>query len=100
MRALFKFTSGKALSNGTFWSIRTRINQLPATDSSGQDTIFLQIPSFSASSGEMSFSLPWLGYLAETATQNDTFVFKFFVQTPDSVSSDTITSPQVVVLYQ
>jgi hypothetical protein len=100
MRAEFKFSAGKALSNGTFWSIRTRINQLPLTDSSGEDTLNLQIPAFSASSGEMTFSLPWQGYLSETATQNDTFVFKFFVQTPDSVSSDTVTSPEVVVLYQ
>jgi hypothetical protein len=100
MRARFKFTAGKALSNGTFWSLRIRTNQLPADNPSGNDTLSLQIPSFSASSGEMSFSLAWNGYLSETSTQNDTFVFKFFVQTPDSIYSDTITSPQVVVLYQ
>jgi len=100
MRASFKFTGCKALSNGTFWSIRTRINQLPPTDSSGEDTLSLQIPAFSANSGEITFSLPWQGYLSETATENDTFVFKFFVHTPDSLSSDTVTSPQIVVLFQ
>lgn len=100
MRASFKFTSGGALSNGTFYSIRTRTNTLPVTNQAGGDTVSLQIPSFSASSGEMTFSLPWNGYLSETATENDTFVFKFFVQTVDSISSDTVTTPQIVVLYQ
>lgn len=101
MRAMFKFTAGKLLSNGTFWSIRIRTNQDQLSiDSSGTDTLSWQIPSFSASSGEMRYSLPWYGYLAESAMENDTFVFKFFVQTSDSVSSDTVTSPQVVVLYQ
>jgi hypothetical protein len=69
MRAMFKFTAGKLLSNGTFWSIRTRINQdpIPVGDSSGNDTLSWQIPSFSASSGEMRYSLPWYGYLAESS---------------------------------
>jgi hypothetical protein len=100
MRAMFKFTAGKLLSNGWFSSIRIRTNHDTLTDASGADTLSWQIPSFSASSGEMRYSLPWYGYLAESAQENDTFVFKFFVMTSDSVFSDTITSPKVVVLYQ
>ncbi|HLI93731.1 MAG TPA: hypothetical protein VKU83_08985 [Puia sp.] len=101
MRAHFKFTDGTAISNGYFWSIRHRLNLLQATDTSGSDTVSFQLPSFSANTGEIYFSLPWQGYLNETATQNDTMVFKFFVQTADSSqTSDTVTSPQIIVLYQ
>ncbi|HXD79687.1 MAG TPA: hypothetical protein VN616_17850 [Puia sp.] len=101
MRAHFKFTGGGKISNGFFWFIRTRLNQLPATNPSGADTFDFQLPSFSANSGELSFSLPWNGYLNETNTQNDTLVFKFFVQTADStLTTDTVTSPKIIVLYQ
>lgn len=101
MRAHFKFTGGSSISNGFFWSIRHRINQLQATDTSGGDTVTFQLPTFSGNSGEIYFSLPWQGYLNETATENDTMVFKFFVQTADStLFSDTVTSPQVIILYQ
>lgn len=101
MRAHFKFTGGGTISNGVFWSIRKRLNQHPATDTSGGDTVSFQLPTFSGNSGEITFSLPWQGYLSETATENDTFVFKFYVESPDSTkTSDTVKSPQIVVLYQ
>jgi hypothetical protein len=102
MRVTFKFTGGGNISNANFWSIRNRINQLPPTNPSGGDTISFQLPSFSGNSGEIYFSLPWNGYLNETATENDTFFFKFYVQslTDSTVISDTVNSPQIVVLYQ
>jgi len=101
MRVKFKFTGGGQISNGYLWSIRDRINQLQVTNQSGGDTISFQLPSFSANSGEIYFSLPWQGYLNETATENDTFFFKFYVQNADTtMTSDTVNSPQVVVLYQ
>jgi hypothetical protein len=102
MRVTFKFTGGGNISNANFWSIRNRINQLPPTNPSGSDTIYFQLPSFSGNSGEIYFSLPWNGYLNETATENDTFFFKFYVQslTDSTVISDTVNSPQIVVLYQ
>jgi len=98
MRALFKFSSGGALGGGNFYSIRTRLNQLPPTDSSGMDTIMLPIPAFSGNSGEFRLALPWNGYLSETAGQNDSVTFKFFVQTTGNVSSDTIGSPEIIIL--
>ena len=98
MRSMFKFSSGGALGNGSFGSIRIRLNQLPATNPSGGDTILTPIPSFSGSNGEFRYALPWQGYLSETAGQNDTVIFKFWVLTADSVSSDTVTSPKVVIL--
>jgi hypothetical protein len=98
MDAKFKFSKGGTLSNGQFGSIRIRLNQLPATNPSGGDTALTPIPDFSAQSGELTFSLPWSGYLSETAGQNDTVIFKFFVLTADTISSDTLKSPQIVIL--
>lgn len=102
LRVTFKFTGGSAISNGILWSIRNRTNMLQVTNQSGSDTINFALPSFSANSGQIYFSLPWNGYLSETATENDTFFFKFFVQssTDSTVVSDTVNSPQIVVLYQ
>jgi len=99
MIATFKF-GGASASNGSFYSIRVRLNQAPVTQMVGPDTINNPIPTFSAGSGQYRYVLDWDDYLSETANQNDTMVFKFFVLTADSISSDTITSPQIVVLYQ
>jgi hypothetical protein len=99
MIAMFKF-SGCTASNGTFVSIRVRLNQAPVTQMVGPDTIYNPIPSYSASSGQYRYVLDWDDYLSETANQNDTMVFKFFVLSADSISSDTITSPQIVIMYQ
>ena len=101
MRAHFKFTGGGTISNGFFWSIRKRLNQDQATDTSGGDTVSFQLPTFSGNSGEITFSLPWQGYLSETAMENDTFMFKFYVKSPDSTkTSDTVISPKIIVLFQ
>jgi hypothetical protein len=99
MIATFKF-GGASASNGSFYSIRVRLNQAPVTQMVGPDTINNPIPTFSAGSGQYRYVLDWDDYLSETANQNDTMVFKFFVLTADSISSDTITSPQIVILYQ
>jgi hypothetical protein len=104
MRVTFKFTGGSQISNGLFWSIRNRINVNQLTNQSGSDTINFSLPAFSGNSGQIYFSLPWNGYLNETSTENDTFLFKFFVQNADTsvttLTSDTAKSPQIVVLYQ
>ena len=101
MTAMFKFTnSGGTLGNGTFVSIRTRVNQLqlPQGDSVGVDTLYTTIPDFGGvSKGEFKFVLDAQGYLSQITTQNDTFQFKFFALTPDSLSSDTVTAPLIVV---
>jgi hypothetical protein len=103
MRALFKLSSATGLSNGTFVAIRTRINQIPfpVTDSVGLDTFPVQIPNFNGgSSGELRFALPAQGFLSESANlhMNDTLIYKFFVLTTTNVSSDTISSPKIVIL--
>jgi hypothetical protein len=104
MRALFKVSNAGGLSNGTFFAIRNRLNQLALNpgDSVGIDTFPVGIPSFSANNAEFRFALPAQGFLSESGphNQNDTLIYQFFVMTQDSVSSDTIKTPQIVVLYQ
>ena len=99
MIATFKF-GGASASNGSFYSIRVRLNQAPVTQMVGPDTINNPIPTFSAGSGQYRYVLDWDDYLSETANENDTMVFKFFVLTADSISSDTITSPQIIIVNQ
>jgi hypothetical protein len=103
MRALLKISDASGLSNGTFVAIRNRINQVPfpVTDSAGVDTFPIQIPDFNgSSSGEIRFALPAQGFLSESANlhMNDTLIYKFFVLTTGNVSSDTISSPKIVIL--
>lgn len=102
MTALFKFNnSGGTLGNGTFVSIRQRLNQVAPLIPVGDDTLYSTIPDFGGvSKGEFKYVLDYQGYLGEGAAQhiNDTFVFKFFALTPDSLSSDTVTSPQIIVI--
>jgi hypothetical protein len=101
MRTTFKFTDGPAISNGTLAWIRTRLNQAPALYPSGLDTFGYQLPSFSGNSGEIYLSLPWNGYLSTGSPENDTLVFKFWlIDGTDSLTSDTVTTPQIIVLYQ
>jgi hypothetical protein len=102
MTALFKFTnSGGTLGNGTFVSIRIRINTnpLPSQDTVGFDTLYSTIPAFGGvSKGEFKYVLNSQGYLSQNDNANDTFQFKFYALTPDSLSSDTVTSPPIVIL--
>jgi hypothetical protein len=101
MTAMFKFVNnGGTLGNGTFVSIRTRVNKesLPQGDSVGVDTLFSTIPDFGGvSKGEFKYVLNAQGYLSQNSSANDTFQFKFYALTPDSLSSDTVTSPLVVI---
>ena len=103
MRALFKISNAGGLNNGTFIAIRNRVNQtpFPPTDSAGVDTFPVQIPNFNGgSSGEIRFALPAQGFLSESGNlhMNDTLIYQFFVLTTSNVSSDTVTSPKIVIL--
>jgi hypothetical protein len=101
MRVTFKFKGGNIVSNNNLSWIRTRLNQAPALYPSGLDTFGYQLPSFTGNSGEIYISLPWNGYLNTGSPENDTLVFRFYLTNADSVAiSDTVTTPQIVVLYQ
>ena len=102
MVATFKFeNSGGTLGNGNFVSIRLRQNQVPPQFPLSVDTLYTPIPDFGgASKGEFKLVFNYSDYLGESASLhiNDTMLFKFFALTPDSLSSDTITSPQIIIL--
>jgi len=97
----FKFSNGGKVENGYFVSIRNRVNQTPASDPSGNDTLVNPIPDLEgASKGEFRYALETNGYLSQSTTihQNDTIIMKFFVLSSNLLSSDTISSPKIVVL--
>lgn len=103
LRALFKLSNASGASNGVFVAIRNRLNQtpLPPADSVGVDTFANTLPGFNASSGEVRFSL-FHDFINPSSliNMNDTIIYKFFVLTTGNVSSDTISSPKIVVLYK
>lgn len=103
MTATFKFNnSGGTLGNGIFVSVRNRLNQVPASQPLGPDTLYTPIPDFNgASQGQFKLVLDYIDYLGESQGLhvNDTMNFTFYALTlPDSLSSDTITSPQIVII--
>lgn len=90
--------NGGTLGTGTFYSIRIRLNQTPPFILAGPDTLTTDIPNFGgANKGQFRYVLNWDNYLSASGHINDTLQFKFFALTPDSLPSDTITSPQIVV---
>jgi hypothetical protein len=98
--ATFKF-SGASVSGGTFVSIRTRLNQQPPLVP-GLDTLLISIPTYSAASGEYRYALPQNSNVVSSGSPGppDTLRFQYFTLTGDSVSSDTITSPVIIVINQ
>ncbi|HTR31015.1 MAG TPA: hypothetical protein VMH27_17210 [Puia sp.] len=101
MRVRFKFTNGTSISNGTLGWIRTRLNQAPAMHPSGNDTFGYQLPAYTANTGEIYLSLPWDGYLSTGSPENDTLIFRFFAtNASDSLTTDTVRTPQIVVNFQ
>ena len=100
--AKLKFTQKNAhLGMGTFISIRNRLNQKPLAPGTGNvDTIVSVIPSFpDKNQGEFEYKLDY-NSLHESDMENDTFRFKFAVIDRLGNKSDTISSSQVVVIYQ
>jgi hypothetical protein len=100
---MLKFqNSGGSLGNGNFFSVRTRLNQvpIPSQDSIGSDTLITQIPDFNgAGKGEFKYTL---GHddLTEGAEidLNDTLVIKFFAVTPNNDTSNVVSTPKVVII--
>jgi hypothetical protein len=100
---MLKFqNSGGSLGNGNFFSVRTRLNQvpIPSQDSIGADTLITQIPDFNgAAKGEFKYTL---GHddLTEGAeiSLNDTLVVKFFAVTPNNDTSNVVSTPKLVII--
>lgn len=100
MVAVFNFdNSGGTLGNGTFYSIRIRLNQAPPFILAGPDTLTASIPDFGgAGKGQFRYVLDWNDYLSSSGHVNDTLQFQFFAMTPGGQYTDTLTSPQIIVL--
>ncbi len=103
MVATLKFKSpGGKLSGGSFYSFRTRLNQdPPANPAGGSDTLANPIPSFpNQTQGELVYTLPYNGYLSYGGTENDTLVFKFWAVDAAGNTSDTVSSPKIIIVNQ
>jgi hypothetical protein len=103
MTAVFKFeNSGGTLGSGYFVSIRNRTNQVPPFQQLGSDTLWTAIPDFNgAAKGNFTLVLDYDDYLGESQGShiNDTMTFRFYAVNADTLySTDTITSPQIVVI--
>jgi len=102
MEAVISFNSpsGK-LGQGTFLAIRKRLNKRPPNlPSASQNDTFtkpLNIPDFPDNKGEFHYTMQWI-YLHESDFENDTLVFKFAAIDRNGHSSDTITSPKIVII--
>ncbi|MHA4807757.1 hypothetical protein ACX0G9_06610 [Flavitalea flava] len=94
-------TKAGNMSGGQFIAIRNRLNQNPLPPGTGQaDTITNPIPSFpDQNKGEFEFHLDYSA-LHQSDVENDTIVLKFAAISRDKVSSDTIVSPKIVILFQ
>jgi hypothetical protein len=100
--AILQFTQKNGrLGQGTFSSIRVRLNQDPLLPGEGNaDTVVLPIPDFpDKNQGQFQFT-PGYSYLHESGSENDTFLFKFSVVDRVGNKSDTLTTGKVVVLFQ
>jgi hypothetical protein len=102
LQAKLKFTDKQGdLGQGTFTAYRVRLNTFPITPDDSVATNYAEpIPDFPDKSlGEFQFNLD-AGQMQEHTTVNDTLQLKFFVTDRGGNTSDTITSPVIVVLYQ
>ncbi len=98
----FDFTSSSAdLARGNFVAIRNRLNQIPIPPTTNAvDTFPSPIPDFTdVTKGQIRFELDY-NTLHQSDQENDTIVFKFAAIDRAGKSSDTITSPQIVIEYQ
>jgi hypothetical protein len=97
------FQSNSAnLSEGTLVVIRNRLNQRPLSGgSSSPDTLTGPIPQFpNQAKGQFEYTLDWGSYLHQSDAENDTVIFKFAAIDKSGNSSDTISTPKIVVNYQ
>jgi hypothetical protein len=100
---IMDFQSSSAnLSQGTLVVIRNRLNQRPLSGgSSSPDTLTGPIPQFpNQAKGQFEYTLDWGNYLHQSDSENDTIVIKFAAIDKSGHSSDTITTPKIVVKYQ
>ena len=101
---IMNFQSSSAnLSQGVLVVIRNRLNQRPLPSGSpgaSSDTLTGPIPQFpNQAKGQFEYTLDWATYLHQSDSENDTIVMKFAAIDKSGHSSDTITTPKIVVDY-
>jgi hypothetical protein len=99
LNVTFKFTDKEGdLGGGSIISLRTRLNQDPVTNPTA-DTVGNPIPSFpNYTMGEFDWTLQYQN-LNESIHENDTIYFRYVVTDRAGNTSDTLKSPNIVVLY-
>jgi hypothetical protein len=82
-------------------AIRNRLNQDPLPPGTpSPDSSYEDIPQFpDLSKADIQFTEDWAGYLHESDIENDTINFQFAVIDRAGISSDTITTQKIIVLY-
>jgi hypothetical protein len=98
--ATFDFKDpSSTMSQGYFVAIRQRVNKDTLTGSGvPNDTLSAAIPNFpDQQTGQIQFTKSHADLFEGNNNENDTLIFKFACINRQGVSSDTITSPKVVV---
>lgn len=88
------------LGGGYFVAIRNRLNQNPVPPGGGNtDTFSGPIPSFPPHvKGQLEFTNNWQSLHESGNSDPDTIIMKFAAIGTDSVSSDTIQTPKIIIL--
>lgn len=88
------------LGKGNMYIFRQRLNKIPPTPANDRpDELNYVIPEFTdKDQGELRLTLNEFDFLSESATENDTMVFKVAVTDRGGNTSDTLVTDQIVVL--
>jgi hypothetical protein len=103
LTVILQYTSKKGdLGGGYFVAIRERLNQRPLPPgTSNNDTASGPIPAFpNQSKAEFQFTEGWADYLHQSDQEDDTINFRIAAIDKSGNSSDTLTTPTIVVLHQ
>jgi hypothetical protein len=89
------------LGGGTFTAVYVPTNTLPPPSGNALATVFTDsIPDFpNSTTGQFQYTLPGNSFYEQTL-RNDTLLMKFVVTDRSGNTSDTLTSPTIVALYQ
>lgn len=88
------------MSRAQFFAVRERLNVRPLPPANDKaDTLRYNLPDFpDEDQGEIVFELGHLAFLKESATENDTLVFRIAVTDRGGNKSDTIRTDKLVIV--
>jgi hypothetical protein len=103
LEAKFEYTSKPGdIGGGTMLAIRNRLNQDSVLVGAGNtDTLPSQFPSFPTTpKAEIEYDIDWQSLHEDSNNLNDTIIMKYALIDAAGNSSDTISSPQIVILHE